>query len=109
MYFCKEQKDQKGLNSLPHDNILDWSRFKALADDKINITKQVKFVFERVESIVGKGENAGYQHFLLFPQFLQKGLFLKVVKSQGLCGKGFCLLCPEASESQKNDLDKCLN
>ena len=26
------------------------------------------FVFDRVENIVGKGENAGYQHFLLFPQ-----------------------------------------
>ena len=27
---------------------------------------------ERVENIVGKGENAGYQHFLLFPQYFQK-------------------------------------
>ena len=27
-----------------------------------------KFNLERVENIVGKGENAGYQHFLLFPQ-----------------------------------------
>ena len=26
------------------------------------------FVFERVKNIVGKGENAGYQHFLHFPQ-----------------------------------------
>ena len=25
-------------------------------------------VFGMVENIVGKGENAGYQHFLLFPQ-----------------------------------------
>ena len=24
--------------------------------------------FDSVENIVGKGENAGYQHFLLFPQ-----------------------------------------
>ena len=27
---------------------------------------------DRVEDIVGKGENAGYQHFLLFPQIFQK-------------------------------------
>ena len=27
---------------------------------------------DRVENIVGKGENAGYQHFLLFPQCFQK-------------------------------------
>ena len=32
-------------------------------------------VFERVENIVGKGENAGYQHFLLFPQCFEKASF----------------------------------
>ena len=30
------------------------------------------FVFDRDENIVGKEENAGYQHFLLFPQCFQK-------------------------------------
>ena len=30
------------------------------------------FVFERVENIEGNGENAGYQHFLLFPKCFQK-------------------------------------
>ena len=29
--------------------------------------KYVKNAFDRVENIKGKGENAGYQHFLLFP------------------------------------------
>ena len=29
-------------------------------------------VFERDENIVGKGKKAGYQHFLLFPQCIQK-------------------------------------
>ena len=29
-------------------------------------------VFDSVENIVGKGENAGYQHFLLFPQCFEK-------------------------------------
>ena len=27
-----------------------------------------KFVVDKIENIVGKEENAGYQHFLLFPQ-----------------------------------------
>ena len=40
-----------------------------------------------VENTVGKGENAGYQHFLLFLVF-SKAFFLKVGKSWGLCGKG---------------------
>ena len=29
-------------------------------------------LFERVENTVEKGENAGYQHFLLFPQCFTK-------------------------------------
>ena len=32
----------------------------------------LKFVPERIENILGKGENAGYQHFVLFPICLQK-------------------------------------
>ena len=33
------------------------------------------FVFDRVENIVGKGENAGYKHFLLFSQCFEKASF----------------------------------
>ena len=29
-------------------------------------------LYDRVENTVGKGENAGYQHFLLYPQCFQK-------------------------------------
>ena len=45
---------------------------KAFADDKMISNEKLKLVFGRVENIVGKGENAGYQHFLLFPQCFQK-------------------------------------
>ena len=30
------------------------------------------FLYDRVENIVGKGKNAGYQHFLVFTQCFQK-------------------------------------
>ena len=63
------------LNSLPYNKILDWSKLKAFADDKINVTENLKFGLGRVENIVGKGENAGYQHFLLFLQCFQKASF----------------------------------
>ena len=49
-----------GLKTLPDDGILDNSKWKACADDKINMTKELKFVIEWVENIVEKGENAGY-------------------------------------------------
>ena len=42
---------------------------KAYADDKINVTQKLNFVTDRVENIVGKGENAGYQHFFPFLTF----------------------------------------
>ena len=35
--------------------------------------KKLKFVFGRAENM-GKGENAGYQHFLLFPLCFKKSL-----------------------------------
>ena len=53
---------------------------KVFADDKINVTKELKFVLGREEKIVGKGKNAGNQHFLLFPHFFQKAPFTEVLK-----------------------------
>ena len=38
----------KIFNSLPNDKILDQSKFKAFADDKINVTQKLKFVLGRV-------------------------------------------------------------
>ena len=68
------------FNSLPNDKILDWSKLKAFADNKINLIKRSKYVSVWVENIVEKGENAHFQHFLLFPQGFQKASFLRVVK-----------------------------
>ena len=51
--------------------VLDVSNLEAFADDKINVNEKFKFGLGMVEN-VGKGENAGYQHFLLFPQCFQK-------------------------------------
>ena len=68
------------FNSLQNDKILDWSKLKAFADDKLNVTKELKFVLGREENIVGKGESAGNQHFLLFPQCFQKVSFTEVLK-----------------------------
>ena len=53
--------------------MLESSKLKAFADDKINVIEKLKFGLGRVENIVGKGENACYQYkyFLLFPQCFQ--------------------------------------
>ena len=71
---------RNSIDPLPNDKILDWSKFKAFADDKMIVTQKLKFVLGRIENIVGKGENAGYQHFLLSPQCFQKISFPEVLK-----------------------------
>ena len=65
----------ESVNSLPNDTILGMSKFKADADDKFGLGEITRFVFERVENIVGNGEDAGYQHFLLFLQCLQEASY----------------------------------
>ena len=51
---------------LRNDKILDGFKFKDIAEDKIYVTQKRNFIFGRVENIVGEGEIAGTQHFLLF-------------------------------------------
>ena len=46
------------FKSLPNNKILDCSKLKAFADDRINMTEKLKFVLGRVENIAGKRENA---------------------------------------------------
>ena len=60
------------INSLLDGKILALTKLKALEDDKFNLAYVTISVSERKENIVGKGENAGYKHFLLYPQCFQK-------------------------------------
>ena len=61
--------------------MLDWSKMKAIADDKLNTIDKLKFVLGWVENIVGKRRKC-FQNFLLFPTMFSKGIFLRVVKSR---------------------------
>ena len=65
----------KAVNPLLNYKILDLTELKVMADGKINVAKMMISLFDRVENTAGKGENAGYQHFLLFPQCFQKASF----------------------------------
>ena len=53
------------------------SNSKILSCYKLNVDKSNFIVSERLENIVGKGGNAGDQHFLLFPQCFQKAFNLQ--------------------------------
>ena len=78
----KSLLDYPEFNPLPDDKILDLSKMKVIADDKSQVIRMAKFVLNKIENIVGKEENADYQHFLLFPQCFQKAFPLGVVKSR---------------------------
>ena len=63
------------FNPLPNNKHLDVTKLKAFEDDKLNINYMTILLFNRLENTVGKGENAGYQHFLLTHSVFQS-LFL---------------------------------
>ena len=54
---------------------------KAFACDILNVAQQMYLVTDERGNIVAKGENAGYQLFLLFHECFSNGSFLRVVPS----------------------------
>ena len=69
----------KELTALQHFSLVPIGNIRR--EDNINVNQIVQFVFDKVENIVGNGENAGYQHFLLFPLCFQKVSFPECQKS----------------------------
>ena len=66
-------------------NLLNKSKLKAFADDKLNAAVMMISLFDGVENTVEKGENVGYQYFCPFPTLFSKASFHRVVKMQD-CG-----------------------
>ena len=58
--------------TLPKRQILDSSKQNEFAEDNFKVHVNDLNFSKRVESTVGKGENATYEQFLLFSQFFQK-------------------------------------
>ena len=59
----------KNFKKLPlqANKLWDVSKLKAFADEIFIVAQMVDFFLDKVENILGKGENTGYQHFLFFP------------------------------------------
>ena len=56
------------------------AKLKAFADNKLSVTGMTMSLYYRVENTVGKDENAGSQHFLLFLQCFPKPSSLASLK-----------------------------
>ena len=69
-------------NPLLNDQIFYVTKLKAFAGDKLNVDKMTMSLSGRIENTEGKGENTGYQHFLLFPPCFPKPSSFGVVKSR---------------------------
>ena len=69
------------FNPLPEDKILAQSKLKAFAYAHFTMTQVMQSFFDRLENFVGKGEDTGYQHLLLFVTMFSKGFFPRVVKT----------------------------
>ena len=78
---------QTVVNPLTDDKILDRTKLKAFADDKLNVTKMIIFVFDRAENIVGK-EKLLVQAISPFPTMFPKGFFPRAVKRCHCVGMG---------------------
>ena len=70
------------ISPSPNDTFLGWSKLKAFPDEKITKTEKLKFVLDRIENIVEKGENAA------FPTMFSKGFFPRVVKIRDCVVRG---------------------
>ena len=73
------------VNPIPNDKFFDNSKLKAFADDKRKENQNEKFFLGWKKKHWGKGENAGYQYFLLFPQCFQKPSFSRSLKVGIMC------------------------
>ena len=83
--LCSNKRE---LHSLPNDKILDWSKFKACADDKINLNENLKFVLWKVNKTLWEKEKMPVTSIFSFSHnvFIRLFLFGGRHKS-GLCGK----------------------
>ena len=52
-----------------------YDQIESICRRQLYVAKVMISPFDKVENTVGKGENAGYQHFLLFRQCFQEASF----------------------------------
>ena len=70
------------LNPLPNEKILDLSKLKAFADDKISVTQKLKFFFGKGRKHCGNRRKCWLPAFSPFLTMFTIGYFLRVMKSR---------------------------
>ena len=70
------------VNQLPDDKIFNITKFKAFAEDKLDVAKMTISLSDRVENTVEKRRKCWLSAFSSFPTVFSKAFFCRVVKSQ---------------------------
>ena len=79
-FFHPVKKEITSFNLRPNDKNLGGNQIGSICRRQYHVANMLISLFDRVENIVGKGENTGYQHFLLFPQCFQNASFSRLLK-----------------------------
>ena len=74
----------KSQDCVANKKLWTSTKLKAFANDKFNGAKMMISVFDSAENIVGKGENAGKQRFLLFPRTMFSKTSVSVLLKDGI-------------------------
>ena len=75
------------INPFSNNKILDSSKLNEFADDDFKFDENCTKFSEWLENTVEKGEIAGNEQFLLFPQCFSKDLYCRHVKTRACLGK----------------------
>ena len=65
---------ERGIKHHSINKSIHFFKSKCLKTTKLDMSYMERFISKRVENDVGKAENAGNQHILLFLQCFQKAL-----------------------------------
>ena len=75
------KKFPRQVNCLPNNKNLDQTKLKSFADVKLIFANVLISLIDRMENIVGKGENAGLTSIFSFSHNVFIAFFYRVVKS----------------------------
>ena len=82
LLLLSDLPEVEGHKSLPNDEISDRLKFKAFADNKINVTEKLKFVLGKGKKHFEKRRKCWLPAFSPFPTMFSKVFSFRVIKSR---------------------------
>ena len=74
--------DLAEFNPSSNDKILNWTKLKTFVDNKLDVARITISLYDVVENIVGKGENAGESIFSFSHYVFKRFFFFRFIQSR---------------------------